>query len=348
MGERVCTREDKKKKPFISFFFDIDLNCRQHIVHICILNRRTAILAQIIHFQCDIGHRCACASCAFVCVYVVKTIAKYIIWSNYMETPGNESDSRLRSLHFKLWVCSRWCLILCQMHVRAYNTENASSAAAAAIHAFFSFTRMCTCAVCIAIVCVCVCIHHLYLHVCAGMLLFAVYSLVELGPRGFFVLRSSLGYIVGNELICIYREPRIWCFAIRNPPSTYFFFSFIFSVSFYWLLICSNGNGIVAKLMRILLLCKIPNNGFPNGAGKTQMHTEPNTTPIQTEQTITQLRWQDGKKIILSIDYENTVYDTIYTRFSEWTTKWSKKKHRRTHTRLRTKLTTNAARNEKT
>lgn len=64
-------------------------------------------------------------ACVFY-VYIVKTIAERVWWmSNYvMETPGNESDSQLRSLHFKLPSCILvGTSILCQMHVRAYNWE---------------------------------------------------------------------------------------------------------------------------------------------------------------------------------------------------------------------------------
>lgn len=65
-------------------------------------------------------------ACVFY-VYIVKTIAEHVWWmSNYvMETPGNESDSQLRSLHFKLPSCILvGTSILCQMHVRAYNVHN--------------------------------------------------------------------------------------------------------------------------------------------------------------------------------------------------------------------------------
>lgn len=80
--------------------------------------------------------------------------------SNYMmETPGNESDSELRSMHFKLPSCVLVdASILCQMHVRAYNvcTIESVDAALKTVHVHgcchsHGYTCVCVC------VCACVC-----------------------------------------------------------------------------------------------------------------------------------------------------------------------------------------------
>lgn len=106
-------------------------------------------------------------ACVFY-VYIVKTIAEHVWWmSNYvMETPGNESDSQLRSLHFKLPSCILvGTSILCQMHVRAYNVHNWECR---------SCTQSCPCPwFSVLNVCVCVFVYEytVLTHVCAGMFL---------------------------------------------------------------------------------------------------------------------------------------------------------------------------------
>lgn len=91
-----------------------------------------------------------------------------------METPGNESDSWLRSLHFKLWVV----LVHTSFYVKCMCTSIESTE--------YRCCRCCFCCWCATwlhtFVFVCAA-YSLCTYVCAFMLLFAVYSFaVELGP----------------------------------------------------------------------------------------------------------------------------------------------------------------------